>query len=345
MIANRRVPESVQLARFYLAKRHIPANHLIAITTATAEEIDRKTYTTTIQQPVREQLAAIRKRHRIHCLVTMFGVPLKIAGRENERGLSTTAAAVDSELALVLTASYPLKGWLPNPYFLPYQHQKTRLHRDDVLMVSRLDGPGPALIQKMIADSLAAERTGLQGQGCFDARWPLNDPRKQADNYHIFDGVLKETALELQKSGRLPVTLDTTESLLAAGRCPQTALYCGWYSLNTYVDAFTWVRGSIGYHVASGECATLRDPAATAWCPQMLRHGVSATIGPVYEPYLQAFPRPDIFFPKLVEGYLTLGESFLISLPSLSWQVILVGDPLYQPFKPAATHRDQHGLK
>ena len=59
-----------------------------------------------------------------------------------------------------------------------------------------------------------------------------------------------------------------------------------------------------------------------------------ATIGPVYEPYVQGFPLPDIFFGLLVEGYMSLGECYLVSLPYLSWQMVLIGDPLYQPFKP-----------
>ncbi len=31
---------------------------------------------------------------------------------------------------------------------------------------------------------------------------------------------------------------------------------------------------------------------------------------------------------------MNLGESYLISIPYLSWQMVLLGDPLYQPFKP-----------
>ena len=66
----------------------------------------------------------------------------------------------------------------------------------------------------------------------------------------------------------------------------------------------------------------------------MLAKGAAATIGPVYEPYVQGFPLPEIFFGFLVEGYMSLGEAYLVSLPYISWQTILVGDPLYQPFKP-----------
>jgi hypothetical protein len=62
-------------------------------------------------------------------------------------------------------------------------------------------------------------------------------------------------------------------------------------------------------------------------------------IGPVAEPYVQAFPVPEIFFGMLVDGYLTLAECYMVSVPFLSWQMVLVGDPLYRPFKSAIIHR------
>jgi uncharacterized protein (TIGR03790 family) len=64
----------------------------------------------------------------------------------------------------------------------------------------------------------------------------------------------------------------------------------------------------------------------------MIEEGVAATIGPVEEPYVQAFPLPTLFFPYLVEGKLTLAECYLLSLPHLSWKMVLIGDPLYRPF-------------
>lgn len=88
----------------------------------------------------------------------------------------------------------------------------------------------------------------------------------------------------------------------------------------------------MGYHIASSECTTLRDEKSSVWCKMMLEKGVAATIGPVYEPYVQAFPLPEVFFTFLADGYLTLAECYLLSLPYLSWQMVLVGDPLYRPF-------------
>jgi len=65
----------------------------------------------------------------------------------------------------------------------------------------------------------------------------------------------------------------------------------------------------------------------------MLEKGVAATIGPVYEPYVESFPVPEIFFSLLIDGYLSLAECYFISTPFLSWQMVLIGDPLYRPFK------------
>jgi hypothetical protein len=65
----------------------------------------------------------------------------------------------------------------------------------------------------------------------------------------------------------------------------------------------------------------------------MLEKGAAAVIGPVNEPYVQAFPLPEVFFALLTEGKLTLAECYALSLPFLSWQMVLIGDPLYRPFK------------
>jgi hypothetical protein len=53
----------------------------------------------------------------------------------------------------------------------------------------------------------------------------------------------------------------------------------------------------------------------------------------VEEPYLTSFPLPDHFFPLLMSGKLPLLEVYFHSIPHVSWRQILIGDPLYTPFK------------
>jgi hypothetical protein len=65
----------------------------------------------------------------------------------------------------------------------------------------------------------------------------------------------------------------------------------------------------------------------------MLEYGIAATLGAVDEPYLDAFPLPTEFFSLLMTGKYTLAEVFYKTKRYNSWRMILIGDPLYTPFK------------
>ena len=242
-----------------------------------------------------------------------------------------TGASVDSELMLVLAATYSLPMWVPNPFFLGFKDQKIQTSKNDVIMVSRLDAPTPEIVQRMIDDATAVEKKGLAGTAYFDARY--KDPGDQkVSGYGLYDKSIHQAAKRIRDKELMPVVLEDTQKLFQPGECPQAALYCGWYSLARYVDAFAWVPGAIGYHIASSECQTLRPGKSQVWCKRMLEEGVAVTIGPVGEPYVQSFPLPEIFFGVLSEGALTVAEAYLVSVPYLSWKMVLVGDPLYRPF-------------
>lgn len=250
-------------------------------------------------------------------------------------GISKSAknkrASVDSEISLVLEKSYSLSGWIPNPYFIGNRNKQPMVKKQKVLMVSRLDGPSPDVVKRIIDDSFSVEQSGLVGRAYFDARY--KKPKgKPSGGYALYDNSIYLAADHVRKSGRLPVLIDEDSALFQPGSCPNAALYCGWYSLTRYVDAFDWVKGAVGYHIASSECSTLKRPGFKGWCKMMLEDGVAATVGPTSEPYVQAFPLPEVFFGFLVDGYMTLAECYMVSLPFLSWQMVLVGDPLYRPF-------------
>ncbi|HOO47778.1 MAG TPA: TIGR03790 family protein [Deltaproteobacteria bacterium] len=246
------------------------------------------------------------------------------------------SASVDSDLALVLSVPYPVEGWVANPRYIrgsrdePFSAQGSQ---ETVLMVSRLDAPDAGIVRRIIDDSLLAERNTLRGRAYFDARWPKPDTAVGPDSaYRYYDQSIHTAAERVLTKTSMPMVVDYDEGLFNAADCPEAALYCGWYSLSAYMDAFEWVPGAVGYHIASGECVSLKDQQSRAWCPMMLKDGITATLGPVAEPYIQAFPLPDIFFSFLTSGRFTLVESYFMSLPYLSWKMVLIGDPLYRPF-------------
>jgi uncharacterized protein (TIGR03790 family) len=65
----------------------------------------------------------------------------------------------------------------------------------------------------------------------------------------------------------------------------------------------------------------------------LLQEGATGASGNVYEPYLVACARPDYLFPAYYQGR-NLGESFYLSLGHLSWQAVVLGDPLCSLGKP-----------
>jgi len=236
-------------------------------------------------------------------------------------------ASFDSELSLVKQETYGLNSWQPNPFYLGFKNQSPKIPKSNVMMTSRLDAASAKIVRRIIDDSIEAERDGISGTAYFDARW--KDPgKKKLSGYAFYDRSIHAAAQFHSKI--LPVVLNDTQDLFQPGDCPNAALYCGWYSLAKYIDAFQWTKGSVGYHIASSEAATLKGKNSQVWCKKMLDNGIAATIGPTGEPYVQAFPVPEIFFNFLTEGYLTLAESYMVSLPFLSWKMVLIGDPLYR---------------
>ncbi|MBN2476968.1 MAG: TIGR03790 family protein [Pirellulales bacterium] len=247
--------------------------------------------------------------------------------RQNETGSS-----FDSELSLVLWPDYPLMRWVPN--VLHYRFPNPSAGQPPTLMVSRLEAPTFELAKKLVDTAVAVEKVGLTGKVYLDARGIRFDPKRdQRGSYGEFDQSLRDLAARIRQHTQLEVVLDDQATLFAEGACPDAALYCGWYSLARYIDAFDWRPGAVGYHLASSEARTLRTPGNQVWCNAMLEDGIGATLGPVQEPYLSAFPLPDDFFSLLLTGRYTLVEVYYRTKPHNSWAMVLVGDPLYNPFK------------
>ncbi|WP_289020778.1 TIGR03790 family protein [Desulfobacter postgatei] len=370
VIANRNAAKSQGLAAWYMEKRQIPKENLLLVFVTDKETCSRDAYLQKIVPPVRraleknQKINAIVTMYGIPLKISSPGMTKGEQARmdllaaqkkkldllkekngqlteEQKKALNQVnntikqfkmstdkVASLDSELMLVKKEKYTLNFWLPNPFFLPWRFQKTAIAKSEVIMVSRLDGADAGVVQRIVNDSIEAEARGLSGAVYFDARW--KDPgQKEVSGYGLYDKSIHNAAGRLKKEG-LKVVLDDKQDLFQPGQCPNAALYCGWYSLANYVDAFTWEKGAVGFHIASAECATLKSKNSNVWCKKMLDNGIAATVGPVGEPYVQSFPLPEIFFDVLAQGNLTLAESYLVSLPYLSWKQVLIGDPLYR---------------
>ncbi len=236
-------------------------------------------------------------------------------------------AAFDSELSLVLWNAYSAYRSQPNLLNTRVAAKAQWKDPPETLMVARIDAPTAAIARRMIDDAVAVEQTGLTGRCYIDARG-----LEGTDLYARFDWDLLDLAEMVRSRTKIPVRVDTAEGVFPSGSCEDAALYCGWYSVEKYVPAFRFRPGAVGFHVASFELSSLRSTDKDYWCAGLLKDGVAATLGATSEPYLTAFPRPSRFFGLLLTGRYTLVECFYLSKPFNSWQLALIGDPLYRPF-------------
>lgn len=381
VIANKDVAASGRIARYYCAERGVPVKNILSLSLGMdlKDTIGRNDYESRLAEPIRKELLINRLPGQIKCLLTTYGVPIKVGKRgplldqqDRERELKEivrketerleqleqgtvdnskdgaaeqeeikrrlaqtqleidringkeTNASVDSELSMVLFSMYDLYRWQMNLLKSDAMGLSFR-----TLMVSRLDGPEYGIVKGLVDKAIAAEKTGLKGIAYIDSRG-LMDTKSDFPGY--FDQTLRDLAMFTRARTTIPVKEERTAQLFAPGACPRTAIYCGWYSLKKYIDAFDFVDGAVGYHISSFEAIDLRDPNTTQWCGAMLRDGITATLGAVAEPYLHSFPEPKAFFPELFKGS-SLVEAYYRTKPFNSWQLVLIGDPLYRPFK------------
>ena len=261
----------------------------------------------------------------------LFGVRgvLELASAEVDRLTYTYAdASLDSELSLLWWDRnlYPVAWRWDNPLFQDHAASSDQL---PILMASRLDAPTPELAKGLVDRALRAERTGLNGSVYFDARGL--QPDGAIDTYGHYDHSLREAAVLVKAKSSYNVVLDVSEATMTA--VPNVALYIGWYKLRAYEDVFSFSPGAIGYHMASAESLTVHDRGERGWCKNALEHGITATLGSVGEPYLDAFPEPAHFTTLLLSGKYSLAEVYYLTSRTLSWRMVLFGDPLYNPMK------------
>jgi uncharacterized protein (TIGR03790 family) len=350
VIYNKAALDSAELARFYAKQRGIASDHIVGLTCSTDEEISREEYDSNIAEPLREtfktrkwwtlretpEQQTVVMTTSIRFVAVIKGVPLKIKpvadpypGDQSAGGpvSSRNEASVDSELAILGLFSRQISGPLRNLYF---QSFKTIGEMDNpiLLLVCRLDAPNAETVRRMIVDSIATEKKGLWGRAYVDGA------HETAAGYVLGDQWLGEIPVQLHKVG-VPVVYDNTPALFPDGY-PMTdcALYYGWRTEKVTgpftQPEFRFSRGAVTVHIHSFSAMTLRDPNAF-WVAPLLERGAAATLGNVYEPYLQYTAHLNIFSDHLLHGF-TFAESAYSSIEVLSWMSVMVGDPLYRPY-------------
>jgi len=362
VIYNTRVPESRDVAEYYAKMRHVPKTQVYGFSLTANEEMSREEFRDSFQLALVRRLEAdglwrfgqvtvpaangqpehVETRvidSKIRYAVLCYGVPLKIAADPSLHEelppnmpleLQRNEASVDSELAWLPLVKMDLRLSGPLPNWIFGQTNAAKLNpTNGILLVSRLDGPTPAIARGLVDKALQAETNGLWGRAYFDLRNISDTAYKAGDDWI-------RGASELAKKLGFETIVDNNPATFPASfPMSQIAFYFGWYTEN--VDGpfaqptVEFMPGAVAYHLHSYSATTIRS-TNTHWVGPFLAKGVTATMGCVNEPYLTGTPNPQILLGGLVAGGFTFGEAAWISQPVLSWQTTVVGDPLYRPF-------------
>jgi len=342
ILYNTNVPASREVARAYAEARGIPEDRMIGLDCPQKETITRAEYNDTIAMPLRRIFSEKQwwkpmrtpngievQDSQIRVLVTVYGMPLRIsrdaaASEGKEHPASINEASVDSELALLGAYSATIDGLLKNPYFRSID-DFARFRVKAMFGVSRLDGHSPEAATALARAGVAAEKAGGPwGRAMID----LSGTYPQGDNW------LREIYSRSWEQG-IPAQLDRHKwSFRRNFPVRDVAVYFGWYDgdASGFVadPAFRFRPGAVAAHIHSFSATSLRDPSK-GWSAPLVAKGAAATVGNVYEPYLEMSHHMDVFFQALLDGR-PLVEASLTSMPVLSWMTICLGDPLYRPF-------------
>jgi len=324
---------SRRIGEYYVRKRSIPLANVCHLKADIAEEISRDLYQKSIEAPIAACLAR-GLRERILYIVTTLGLPLRIAGSGSE--YATTVAAVDSELTLLYAKMagnrFKTEGRIPNPFFgkktAPFRHPDFPIY-----LVTRLAGYDFDDVKRIIDSSLVAEN---RGKFVID----LN-----ANDSNVGNEWLRAAARSLPADR---VVVDESGTVLHDQR--DVIGYAAWGSNDKNrkrrMVGFQWLPGAIATEFVSTNGRTFARPPDTwniasnwgntanyfAGSPQTMtadyiHEGAAGCSGHVAEPYLGSCPRPDLLLPAYFSGR-NLAESYYLAIPGLSWQNIVVGDPL-----------------
>jgi len=256
VIYNTHLPASKGVADYYAERRHVPPNQIFGFPLSTNEDMPRAEFRDDLQNPLAKRLKDLNLweigqtiaprttnhagrvewkpvRSSIRYAALCYGVPLRIAkdpdlqepGMDKLRPeLRRDEAAVDSELALLplIEEHLPLAGPWRNPVYTTTN--EAMLHpTNGVLLVTRLDGPSPAIARGLVDKALEAEADGLWGRAYFDLR-NITDPA-----YKLGDTWIHNAAEICRHLGFEVVVDENPGTFPVAFPMSQIAVYMGWY--------------------------------------------------------------------------------------------------------------------
>jgi uncharacterized protein (TIGR03790 family) len=341
LVINARSPDSTTVGEHYARARNLDPSQIVRVELELDDEIARTSYERGLEAPIAAWLRRHAAQDRILFIVLAKDLPLRISGTSGRQG---TIASVDSELALLYRRMagrpVPPQGRIPNPYFLgdrSLREARRFTHAEhDLYLVTRLEGFSA---EDAIALVDRAQRPASSGRVVLDMKAALADPG---------NAWLERAARDLELAGwKDRLRLNSTSEVVSGEQ--DVIAYYSWGSSDPAVTSrrtgLNFAPGGIAGMFVPGDARTFTAPppawelgrwvdptsfyagAPSSLAGDLIRAGVTGLTASVADPYLDGAVRPDVLLPAYLSGF-TLAEAAYLATPFLSWQTVVIGDPL-----------------
>ena len=335
LVVNDRSPVSKRLGSFYAGWHELRPQQLCHISTSEDESMSRADFDKEIAGPLKDCLKRTGRVESTYYVVLTQGMPIRVNAEKRGDWRMTDGASVDSEVALLYLELHGAKLKREGPMNNPFYRRKEQAFAHPavpIYLVTRLAGYSFEDAKRAVERCRGAKNIG---------RVVLD---LKADNDEEGNNWLRDAGILLPEDR---VSMDVTPKVLSGVK--DVIGYAGWGSNDrarkSRKSGMAWLPGAIATEFVSSNGRTLKMPPYNwtlgswenakshfAGSPQSMMldyvwEGVSGVSGNVDEPYLSLTARPDQLFAAYLSGR-NLAESFYLSLPGLSWQSIIIGDPL-----------------
>ncbi|MBT3208505.1 MAG: TIGR03790 family protein [Bacteroidetes bacterium] len=366
---NNGIPDSKELALYYKEKRNVPDSNLLGIYVSTTNYYyysnQWANFWNEMVIPIQNKLANLGDTN-IYYILLSDKIPYKLvlpSGSNTSRSLDNALSCLNN-LGTLSTPNFPTY-YSTNPFYessptdftdqgnFNHNYQLSGTH---IYLVSRLIGTDLRMKKNMIDMTLYGDKymsfnsssDYYKGTAYVDYRYGVYDDSTLIAGYHYspssygeFDKDAAYIKFFYQMAG-VPYKLEPndieigevnalfTDSTTAdSGR--NAILYGGWYNYGTYHDVWDWLPGAYACDLNSNSGANIRSGSGS-FLSGAFANGLTCGTGCIGEPYLSGHSQPDIFLYYFLKGYNFI-ESAYHAEPKFKWQGIIVGDPLYNPFR------------
>lgn len=358
--------DSEQIARYYIGRRGIPADHLLGIKVdlpGGADPFDKfltwpwDDFRSSLVKPLCAKLDQLG-RTRILYIVTTFGMPLRVKVPGHPIAVSADVALGRPYLinddgikfARYYDVTYDKRYGAEHFEAFRARHSSTDAANEIGYIVSRLDGLSPTACKSLVDGAIYADTYSVPGYAYVDTRYGAHSDEDVVkwrssvmySSYTDVDMGVASTRLSAEAAGLKTRQQPDDEPVgdpksglkftdgTPSDRAPRALLYAGWYNYGRYNPVWDWLPGSVAIDFDS---ASLFAPNVMmgSFDGMALFNGASGAVGCFGEPGVSGHAMPDILMDYYTRGY-SFGEAAWLSMPQRPYVDYAIGDPLMNPF-------------